>query len=156
LPKNLGNYEEKEVIIGRGRFGPYVKFDEKFVSIPREEDPLKVTMKRAVELIEAKRKEDAPEGEYDGLPYTRGKGRFGPFLKWKDYFINIPKRYNPEMLSTEEAHTLIKAKIEKRRIATFIIGKMNSNFLFKTHVGDQKSSTVKRDTNSSIRPRASA
>jgi len=113
LPKNLGNYEEKEVIIGRGRFGPYVKFDEKFVSIPREEDPLKVTMKRAVELIEAKRKEDAPEGEYDGLPYTRGKGRFGPFLKWKDYFINIPKRYNPEMLSTEEAHTLIKAKIEK-------------------------------------------
>ena len=113
LPKNLGNYEDKEVIIGRGRFGPYVKFDEKFISIPRDEDPLKIKMERAIQLIEIKRKEDAPEGEYQGIPYTRGKGRFGPFLKWNEMFINIPKRYNPDALSTEEAHTLIKAKVEK-------------------------------------------
>jgi len=113
LPKNLGNYEEKEVIIGRGRYGPYVKYDEKFISIPRDEDPLEVKMERAIQLIEIKRKEDAPAGTYDGVPYTKGKGRFGPFLKWKDLFINIPRRFDPETLTEPEAQELIKAKIEK-------------------------------------------
>lgn len=113
LPKSFGDYDGNEVIIGRGRFGPYVKHDEKFISIPRDEDPLKVTKERAIELIEIKRKEDAPIGTYDGIPYTKGKGRFGPFLKWKDFFVNIPRRYDPETLSEEDAHTLIKAKIEK-------------------------------------------
>lgn len=60
LPKDLGLYEEKEVIIGQGRFGPYVKHGEAFVSIPRSEDPLSVDMARAIELIEAKKVEDAP------------------------------------------------------------------------------------------------
>ena len=73
LPKNLGLYEGKEVIIGQGRFGPYVKYDEAFVSIPRSEDPLAVDMTRAIELLEAKKIENAPVGMYDGEPYTKGK-----------------------------------------------------------------------------------
>ena len=73
FPKNLGNYEDKEVVIGQGRFGPYIKFDDKYVSIPRNEDVHMLGLDRAVELIEAKRLEDAPLGEYDGVPYTKGK-----------------------------------------------------------------------------------
>ncbi len=113
LPKDIGEYENKVVTIGRGRFGAYVKFDEKFISIPRDEEPLKIALPRAIELIEIKRKEDAPVGHYDGHPYTKGKGRFGPFLKWNGMFVNIPRRFDPELLTEEEANELIRAKIEK-------------------------------------------
>jgi DNA topoisomerase I len=113
LPKNLGDYEGKEVIIGIGRFGPYVKYDETFISLGRGTDPLEVTMEQAVELIEEKKKADAPVGTYKGLPITKGKGRFGPFLKWNEMFINIPRRFEPETITLEEMHELIEAKVEK-------------------------------------------
>lgn len=73
FPKNLGNYEEKEVVVSQGRFGPYIKFDEKYVSIPRGEDAHTIELDRAIELIERKRRADAPVGEYNGEPYTKGK-----------------------------------------------------------------------------------
>ena len=113
LPKTLGEYEGEEVVVNRGRFGPYVKFKEWFISIPKDEDPMETTLARAGELIEEKKKAEAPVGYYDGKPYTQGKGRFGPFLKWEGKFVNIPRRFDPENLSTEEAHELIAAKIEK-------------------------------------------
>ena len=113
LPKDLGNYEEKEVIIGAGRYGPYVKFDGKFISLPKGMDPMKVTMEQAVELIENKRKEDAPVGTYQGLEITKGKGRFGPFLKWNNMFINVSKKYDFDNLTKDEMDELIAAKIEK-------------------------------------------
>ncbi|MEZ4931124.1 MAG: type I DNA topoisomerase [Saprospiraceae bacterium] len=113
FPKNLGEYKGKEVSIGIGRFGPYVKFDEKFVSIPRGEDANAVDLDRAIELIIEKQKADAPIGEYKGLPITKGTGRFGPFLKWDKLYVNVPKRYNFDKISIDEAHELIAAKIEK-------------------------------------------
>ncbi|MEE9372678.1 MAG: type I DNA topoisomerase [Saprospiraceae bacterium] len=113
LPKTIGNYEDKEVIIGMGRFGPYVKFDEKFVSLPRGRDPMEVELDEAIGLIEQKRKEDAPVGSYKGTSYTKGKGRFGPFLKYGDLFVNVPKRYDFDNLSQEDAHELIEAKVQK-------------------------------------------
>jgi DNA topoisomerase-1 len=113
LPKTLGEYKGKEVVIGVGRYGPYVRYDESFVSIPRKEDPLEVTMERAVELIEEKRKADAPVGTYKGMPVTKGKGRFGPFLKWNDLYVNIPRKYDPETITLEEMHELIEKKVEK-------------------------------------------
>jgi len=113
LPKTLGDYEEQEVIVARGRFGPYVKFNEAFVSIPKGEDPLSLTKERAIELIEEKRQADAPVHHFETLPVTKGKGRFGPFLKWNDFFINVPKRYDFENLSIEEMNELIEAKKEK-------------------------------------------
>jgi DNA topoisomerase-1 len=113
LPISLGMYKENEVVINAGRFGPYVKYLEKFVSIPRDEDPLELSYDRAVELIEQKLKEDAPVTTFDDLPVTKGKGRFGPYLKWNDLFINIPKRYDSENLTKEEMDELIAAKKEK-------------------------------------------
>ena len=113
LPKSLGSLNQNEVIVGSGRFGPYVKYGEKYISIPRSEDPLDITLERAFEIIEAKEKEDAPISTFQGHPVTKGKGRFGPFLKWKDLFINVPKKYDFDHLSQSDIQELITAKIEK-------------------------------------------
>ncbi|NRH20476.1 type I DNA topoisomerase [Candidatus Gracilibacteria bacterium] len=113
FPKDIGTYEDKPLVIGQGRFGPYVKWGEAFVSIPRSEDPHGVDQARAIELIEAKKIEDAPVGMYEGEGYTKGKGRFGPFLKWKSLYINVPARFDFDNLSESEAQSLIAAKIDK-------------------------------------------
>lgn len=113
LPFNLGEYGNKEVVIGAGRFGPYVKWGEQFISMPRGEDPLGVTMERAIEIIKEKQEIDAPIASYQGKPVTKGKGRFGPFIKWDDLFINIPKAYNYDNLSQSDIEELISKKVEK-------------------------------------------
>ncbi|MCB0553262.1 MAG: type I DNA topoisomerase [Phaeodactylibacter sp.] len=113
LPKELGQFQGQEVSVGIGRFGPYVRHGEKFVSIPRGEDPLGVTLERATELIRAKQEEDAPVTTYKGLPVSKGKGRFGPFLKWNNLFINIPRRYNFDNITPEQVYELIEQKLEK-------------------------------------------
>ncbi len=113
LPKKIGEYKGNEVIIARGRFGPYIKYNDMFVNIPRNEDPMQLTLDRAIELIDQKIKENAPVGTYKGIPYTKGKGRFGPFLKYDGLYVNVPKRYDFENLTQEEAHELIEAKIQK-------------------------------------------
>lgn len=113
LPMKLADYENKEVIIGVGRFGPYVKWGEAFISLPKNEDPLSVTQERAVEIIKQKIEVDAPVAEYKGHPVTKGKGRFGPFIKWNDLFINVPARYNFDNLNQAEIEELIDKKLEK-------------------------------------------
>lgn len=113
LPKTLGEYQGQEVSIGLGRFGPYVKHGEVFVSIPRGEDPLEIAMERAIELIKEKQQADAPIGTYKGLPISKGKGRFGPFLKWGDLYVNVPAKYKLETITIDECHKLIEAKVNK-------------------------------------------
>jgi DNA topoisomerase I len=109
----LGEYEGQEITVNIGRFGPYVKFGDQFISIPRGEEPGTVDIERAIALIEAKRVEDAPVAHYEDKPVTKGKGRFGPFIKWNDMFINIPVRYNYDNLSQQDINELIQAKIVK-------------------------------------------
>ena len=70
-------------------------------------------LERAIELITAKKIEDAPIGFYDEKPITKGKGRFGPFIKWNNMFINIPRAYNFDILTQQDCNELIKKKIEK-------------------------------------------
>jgi DNA topoisomerase-1 len=114
LPRVLGEYKGKEISVGAGRYGPYVKYDESsYVSIPRSEDPLDITFERAKELIDEKLKADAPIGYYDEKPITKGKGRFGPFVKYEGLFVNVPKKYDFDNLSVEDAIELIKNKQEK-------------------------------------------
>ena len=113
LPKNLGEYEGMGVMVGIGRFGPFVKFGDTFVSMPRTEEPMSMTLDRAIELFEEKRKAEAPVFMYKSLPITKGSGRFGPFIKWNDMYINIPKRFDLETLTLDEAAELIEAKTEK-------------------------------------------
>lgn len=113
LPRTLGEYEGQEIAVNIGRFGPYVKAGEQFISIPKGEDPLEVTLERAIELVQEKQKADAPVAFYDEKPVTKGKGRFGPFIKWNDMFINVPRRYDFDALSKADIDELIEAKIAK-------------------------------------------
>ncbi len=109
----LGEYEGQEVSVNVGRYGPYVKWGEQYISIPRGEEPGSVDLERAVEIIEAKKIEDAPIGFYDQKPITKGKGRFGPFIKWNDMFINVPRAYDFDNLTQKDCDELIAKKIEK-------------------------------------------
>jgi DNA topoisomerase-1 len=113
LPRTLPQYKGQDVTIGAGRYGPYVKFGEAFISLPRGEDPITIDEARVHEIIEAKLHEDQPVATYKGKPVTKGKGRFGPFLKWEGIFVNIPKRIDPEHVTPEQVHELLEAKLEK-------------------------------------------
>ena len=113
VPFDLQDYEGKTVTVGVGRFGPYVKWGETFISLPKGENPLSVDYDRAVAIIEEKKKADAPVASYKGEPVTKGVGRFGPYLKYQDIYINVPKKYDFENLSQKEVEELIEAKLDK-------------------------------------------
>jgi len=113
LPKTLGGYEDEEVIVSNGRFGPYIRFGSMFVSLDKGENPMEVDLPRAIELIVAKQKADAPIYHYEDLPVQKGVGRFGPFLKWNNIFINVNKKYDFDNLSDADIVELIEIKKQK-------------------------------------------
>lgn len=113
LPKNLGTYKGEEVEVNNGRFGPYVRFGSAFISLPKGEEPLDVTLERAMELIKEKEQADAPIGTYKNEPVQKGVGRFGPFIKWNGMFINVNKKYNFDNLSQSDLVELIEEKLQK-------------------------------------------
>lgn len=115
LPKELGHYKDEKVEVNNGRFGPYVKFGKKYVSLPKGVDPLSVEMDEALVYIKEKEKADAPIYMYKDLEVTKGKGRFGPFIKWNNMFINVNKKYDWDNLSEEDIVTLIEDKIQKEK-----------------------------------------
>lgn len=113
LPRTIGEFEGQEVSINSGRFGPYIKYGEQFISIPKGIDPLEIGLDEAIPLITQKQEADAPVAIYQELPVTKGKGRFGPFIKWNEMFINVPKAYNFDALTQENIEELIEKKIDK-------------------------------------------
>ena len=113
LPKTLGEFEGLEVSVNNGRFGPYVKWGESFVSIPKGEEPLEVDLERATALIKEKQVVDAPIAQFQGQPVTKGKGRFGPFIKWNDLYVNVPRAYNFDALSQSDINELLEKKLDK-------------------------------------------
>lgn len=113
LPKTVGKYKNEEVIVSNGRFGPYVKFGDLFVSLDRNENPMEVDLERAIELIKAKQEADAPIATYEGFPVQKGTGRFGPFIKWNSIFINVSKKYDFDNLSNTDIVQLIEDKKQK-------------------------------------------
>ena len=115
LPKDLGEYEGVEVQVSNGRYGPYIRYGKQFISLPAGKDPLDVDMDDAIQLIEAKKKADAPIYRYKDLPVQKGKGRFGPFIKWNNMFINVNKKYDFDNLSGDDIETLIEDKLQKER-----------------------------------------
>lgn len=118
LPRTLGEFEDKEVSVGAGRFGPYIKHDGKYVSLPKDEDPLKVSLEKAVELILAKREAEAkrfiksfeedPEMEILNGPY-------GPYISYKKKNYRLPKNKKESAagLTFDECMKIINAETEK-------------------------------------------
>lgn len=113
IPFDLNEFQGKPVSVGIGRFGPYVKWGDAFISIGRGTDPFSVTQEVAENFIKEKIEADAPIATYKGEPVTKGTGRFGPFVKYKDLYVNVPKKYDFDNLTQGDIEELISAKLEK-------------------------------------------
>ena len=151
LPRTVGEFEGTTVTIGAGRFGPYVLHAKKYTSIPKGEDPMSVTLERAIELIEEKRAKDASnhlrsfeeEPELEVL-----NGRYGPYIKYKGNNYRIPKDRHGEAasLTLEECMKLIEAEGEK---APKKVAKMS------TKTAKSTSKTASKTTKSAIKGKKS-
>ena len=115
FPKEIGTYKGEIVTVNNGRYGPYLKYSSKSISIPKEIDPHSVDIDSAIPLIEEKLKADEPIHIYNDLPVTKGKGRFGPFIKWNEMFINVNKTYDFDNLTTDNIEELIEIKLKKEK-----------------------------------------
>jgi len=113
LPRSVGEYNGEDLQVNIGRFGPYVRYGKKFVSLAPGQNPMTIELDEAIELIKEKEKADAPIYTYEGLPVQKGKGRFGPFIKWNNMFINVNKKYDWDNLSEENIIELIELKKQK-------------------------------------------
>jgi DNA topoisomerase-1 len=116
LPRELGLYEDKPMVAAIGRFGPYIKHDNKFYSIPKEDDPLEITEVRGVEIIEAKRKADAEKliQEWAENPEVKVlNGRWGPYIQAGKKNVKIPKDKDPKTLTLAECVELAENAPER-------------------------------------------
>lgn len=112
LPRDIGEFENKKVVVSIGRFGPYVRHDSKFISLKKEDNPYKIEIDRAIELIEEKREKDRlktikvfkEESELQIL-----NGRWGPYISYKKKNFRLPKGVNAEELTLENCLEIIKA-----------------------------------------------
>ncbi len=116
LPREVGFFEDKSMIIGVGKYGPYVKHDDKYYSLDRNDDPYTVEAERCIEVIRLKRGDLANEGEglgeLEGKPLTTGTGRYGPYVKHDDKYYSLPKGKALQSLTREEALEIIQKKRE--------------------------------------------
>ncbi len=116
LPRDLGEYENKKVVVSIGRFGPYVRHDSKFISLKKEDNPYKIELDRAIELIEEKREKDRlntikifeEEPELQIL-----NGRWGPYIAYKKKNFRLPKGVDAEKLTLDNCMEIIKADSKK-------------------------------------------
>lgn len=112
LPRSVGEYEGKDMQVAVGRFGPYIRHDGKFISLPRGLDPYAVTEEEAVQLIEEKRKKDSEKtisifGEGDEEIQVLN-GRYGPYITYQKGNYKIPKGTDAATLSEEQCKEIIK------------------------------------------------
>jgi DNA topoisomerase-1 len=109
LPREIGDFEGKPLVVGLGKFGPYVKHDNKFYSLQKGvDDPLEISTERAIELISEKR-----EGDKNRTISTFGEisvlnGRYGPYIAYKKKNYKIPRNTDPATLTEEDCLQLIE------------------------------------------------
>lgn len=115
LPREIGEFENKEMIAAIGRFGPYIRHDGKFYSLPKTDDPLEISAERAVEIIEAKRESDknkvihifGQNGEIQVL-----NGRFGAYIAFEKNNYKIPKNTDVATLTEEQCREIITSQAD--------------------------------------------
>lgn len=116
LPRNLGQFEDKDLIISIGRFGPYAKLGDEFFSLGKDNDPYTITYDETLELINIRR--STPDlarnprnlGKYNDDDVLISRGRFGPYIKNSGMYISIPRSEDPFTIELNEAIELIKKK----------------------------------------------
>lgn len=112
LPKKVGIYEDKEMTVAIGKFGPYIRHNSAFYSLPKEIDPLDVTEAQAIEIIDTKRKRDAERliKTFNEDPDVKVlNGRWGPYIEFGKLNVKIPKDKDPQTLTYEDCKALADA-----------------------------------------------
>ena len=113
LPKKLGEMDEKEIVLGIGRYGPYIKWNNAYYSVTKE-NYLELTLKEAVEVIQAKLNEKPlPEFEHEGETIKLMKGRFGPYFKYKKKNYPLPKKVDLDEVTLEQCLEIVEKKSKK-------------------------------------------
>ena len=119
LPITIGQFEEEEVVIGVGKYGPYVRHSSKFFSLSKTDDPYTISLERAIEIILAKRSEQENRNikQFDEEPDLLVlNGRYGPYISFKKKNYRIPKSRKPEELTLEECREIIeKADVRTKK-----------------------------------------
>ena len=112
LPRNLGTHKGDEVIVNIGRFGPYIKYQDGYVSLPKDEDPNTISLERVKEILNSPR---LPKvlGKFQDEDIIVAKGRFGPYVKYKNIFASLGKGEDPLCVTLERAIELVTAKEKK-------------------------------------------
>lgn len=122
LPRTLGEYEGKDVVVGVGRFGPYVRHDGKFVSIPKDIQPTSISLEEAEELINAKRQAEAQKVVkiFDEDPDMQIlNGRYGVYIAYKKSNFKIPRTVeNPAELTLEQCMEIVTSQAGKTKRTT--------------------------------------
>ncbi len=117
LPRNLGQFEDADVTVAIGRYGPYIRHQNKFVSLQKEDDPYTIGLERAIELIRAKRQEEKNRiiNEFDEQPGLQVlNGRYGPYISYNKKNYKIPKNRKPEELTLEDCMEIIEKTPDKK------------------------------------------
>ncbi len=116
LPRTVGTYREDDLVIGSGRFGPYVRNSGKFYSIPKDENPRTLTMERAIEIVEAKEEADRQKfiKSFDEEDIQVLNGRWGPYIKQGKKNYKIPKDVDPAELTLKDCQAIISAPPKAR------------------------------------------
>jgi DNA topoisomerase-1 len=119
LPRELGSFEGKSLSVGSGRYGNYVRHDNQFVSLPKEFDPLEVSLEQAIQLVKDKREEDRKKiilsFEQDPELLVLN-GRYGPYISKKGQNYKIPKKTDPATLSYQDCLDLIEKQAKETNI----------------------------------------
>jgi DNA topoisomerase I len=120
FPRTIGMFEDMEMTVAIGRFGPYVRHNNQFFSLQKTDDPVDISAERAIEIIELKRNKDEQSTikEFDKEPEMKVlNGRYGPYISFKKKNFKIPKGTDPEKLSLEDCHKLVNdpANTPKKR-----------------------------------------
>ncbi|MCS6991705.1 MAG: type I DNA topoisomerase [Chitinophagales bacterium] len=114
LPRTLGTFQNHEVIINEGRFGPYVLHNQRFYALRKEQDPLTLTLEEAIALIEEKNNNIIKEFSEQGIVVLNG--RYGPYIRQGNVNARVPKERSPHELTLEECiHLLQRARESPRR-----------------------------------------
>ena len=120
LPLTLGQYNDKDVIIGEGKYGPYVNYGKSYISIPRSIDPLSVSLEEAIQMIEKKEEEQQPIQQWGTIQVR--KGRYGAYIHTAEGNYQMPKGMNPETITEAEVREIM-AKSEPNKPGKFTFRK---------------------------------
>lgn len=147
LPRSAGEFENKSITVGIGRFGPYIRHDNKFISIPKGIEPMEISLEDCITLIEAKRNSDSKKliksfKEDESIQILNG--RFGPYITKDGNNYRIPKSTDPQTLSLEACQKLIIEQGEKPKKKPFTKKTIASKKIGATKIGDSKKTFKKK------------